>query len=36
MVTWPRRIFFYEGPEKSIYRYDNCLNRLGDCVEKWS
>jgi transposase len=26
--------FFYGGLEKSIYRYDKCLNRLGDYVEK--
>jgi hypothetical protein len=26
--------FFYEVLDKSIYRYDKCLNRLGDYVEK--
>jgi transposase len=24
---------FYEGLDKLIYRYDKCLNRLGDCGE---
>jgi hypothetical protein len=28
--------FFYEGLNKLMYRYDKCLNRLGDYVEKWS
>jgi hypothetical protein len=26
--------FSYEGLDKLIYRYDKCLNRLGDYVEK--
>jgi transposase len=26
--------FFYEVLDKLIYRYDKCLNRLGDYVEK--
>jgi hypothetical protein len=34
MVTCPGHIFFYEVLDKSIYRYDKCLNRLGDYVEK--
>jgi transposase len=28
--------FFYEGLHKLIYRYDKCLNRLGDDMEKQS
>jgi hypothetical protein len=32
----PRTHFFYEGLDKLIYRYDKCLNRLGDYVEKES
>jgi hypothetical protein len=31
----PGRIFFYEGLNKLIYRYDKCLNRLCDYAEKW-
>jgi histone-lysine N-methyltransferase SETMAR len=27
-------VFFSEGLDKLIYRYDKCLNRLGDYVEK--
>ena len=26
--------FFYEGLDKLIYRYDKCLNKLGDYMEK--
>jgi histone-lysine N-methyltransferase SETMAR len=26
--------FFYEGLDKLIYRYDKCLNKLGEYVEK--
>jgi phage-related protein len=26
--------FFYAGLDKLIYRYDKCLNRLGDYMEK--
>jgi hypothetical protein len=29
----PRMNVFDEGLDKLIYRYDKCLNRLGDCVE---
>jgi hypothetical protein len=34
MVTYPGRIFFYEGLDRLIYHYDKCLSRLGDFVEK--
>jgi hypothetical protein len=34
MVTCLGRIFFYEGLDKLIYRYDKYLNRLGHYVEK--
>jgi hypothetical protein len=27
-------VFFNERLDKLIYRYDKCLNRLGDYVEK--
>jgi hypothetical protein len=30
----PGCIFFCEGPDKLIYQYDECINRLGDYVEK--
>jgi histone-lysine N-methyltransferase SETMAR len=30
----PRTFFFYEGLDKLIYRFDKCLNRLGDYVGK--
>jgi hypothetical protein len=34
MVTCRGRIFFCERLDKLRYRYDKCLNRLGDYVEK--
>jgi hypothetical protein len=29
-----RTLFFYEGLDKLIYRYDNFLNTVGDYVEE--
>jgi hypothetical protein len=34
MATCPGRFLFYKELDKLIYRYDECLNRLGDYVEE--